>query len=64
MRTPQERAAQWRRRAAEYRGIAKTAGNSDIERIYSDLARTYDHLADLVEEAEHLRVAAEKLKAQ
>jgi hypothetical protein len=62
MRTPAERAAQWRKRAEEYRAIAESAGSPEMKTIYSDLARTYELLAALVKETEEIAAAAEKLR--
>jgi hypothetical protein len=49
MRTPLERAAQWRKRAEEYRTVAENMNNPSAKATYLDLARSYEALADHAE---------------
>jgi hypothetical protein len=49
MRTPLERAAQWRKRAEEYRAVAEHMKSPAARATYLDLARAYETLADRTE---------------
>jgi hypothetical protein len=49
MRTPLERAAQWRKRAEEYRVVAANVESQTAKATYLDLARAYETLADRTE---------------
>jgi hypothetical protein len=49
MRTPLERAAQWHKRAEEYRTVAENMKSPTAKATYLDLARTYEALADQAE---------------
>jgi len=49
MRTPLERATQWRKRAEEYRTVAENMNTPSAKATYLDLARSYEALADHAE---------------